>query len=387
MNATGYFLTARTRFSIHGSRPENVLNACAARGIELREAEYTEGRCLSVWVYEKDAEEFKKAAEEMLCYVKTEETAGGRRILEPFKRNLRTALIASFFALCLLLSSLFIWDIDVVGNEKLTDGEIKRALAECGIKPGCFWPGLDNDMVRSQMITKIPTLAWMSVNVNGSRATVPILERKMPAEIYNGNGYSDLVAKNDGILERIFVRNGKALVNRGQTVEKGERLVTGELDSSYGKTEFVRSLGEVYARTWREFTAVSPEKTLKKERRAKGYKRYALLLGKTRINFYFDRKNTVDETDKIIHNNILGIPGIFTFPVALISEEFLPYSLTETDEFDAETMKKTLESIAEKEIDGEILSAGFVSETGKGLKKATLRCECLENIAEEKAVK
>ncbi len=387
MNRTGYTVYGRCRFSVRGSLPETVLNACAARGIELREAEFRDDHCFSVWIYEKDAEEFRKTAEECMCFTDKEESSGGRRICVFLKRNLSALLIASFCALCLLLSSLFIWDINVVGNERLTEGEIKRALKECGVSAGCFWPGIENDMIRAEMITKLPELAWMSVNVNGSRATIPVLERRIPAEIYSENGYSDLTAKTDGIVERIFVRNGKAVINRGQTVEKGTILVSGELDSSTGKTEFVRSLGEVYARTWREVTAVCPKTVMKKVSRGKSHKRYALMLGKTRINFYSGSKNTVDETDKIIHNNKIRLKGIFTFPITLISEEFRPYTAVKAEDTDVKNMENTLEKILKKEVDGEILSSGFVSEIQNKLKRVTVRCECLENIAEEKAVK
>ena len=387
MNKTGYSIYGRRCFSIRGSLPETVLNACAAKGIEIREAEFRDDHCISVWVYEKDAAEFRKTAEECLCFIDTEKKTGGKRILLYFKRNIPAVMIGSFFAICLFLSSLFIWDIDVVGNTKLTEGEIKRALADCGICAGCFWPGIDNDTVRAEMITELPELAWMSVNVNGSRATVPVLERKAPAEIYSEKGHSDLTAKTDGIVERTFVRNGKTVINRGQTVEKGTVLVSGELDSSTGRTEFVRSRGEVYARTRREVTAVCPETVMKKASRGKSHKRYAMMFGKTRINFYSESKNTVDESDKTIHNIKLGLKGIFTFPITLISEEFLPYTCAEKAAPDIEKMKSTLRGILEKEVDGEILSIGFVSGTENGLEMVTVQCECLENIAEEKAVK
>ena len=384
MNRTGYAFYSRYRFSVRGSMPETVLNACAAKGIELREAEYSQPHSMTVWVYEKDLADFKKTAEECMCFLDEEEAAGGRNVLGFFRRHLTLLLFCAFFAACLLVSSLFIWDIKVVGNEKLTDGEIKRALRECGICPGCYWPGIDNDMVRAEMLIKLPELAWMSVNVNGSRAAVPVLERKPSCEIYNENGNSDLLAKCGGTVEKVCARNGKALVSRGQTVEKGSLLISGSLDSMYGEPRYVRSLGEVYARTWREYTALCPEISYEKIKGTKSHRRYALIIGDKRINFYSDRKNTVDEYDKIIHNNKLGIKGIFIFPVAIVAEEYVPYTRFETADGNADYMRENIEAILKNDVDGEILSSGFVSATEKGLKKVTVRCECLENIAEEK---
>ncbi len=384
MNRTGFDFYGRYRVSVRGSMPETVLNACAAKGIEIREAEYSDEHCISVWIYEKDAEEFKKTVEECMCFFELEEVCGGKKAVSFVKRHKWGAAFCGLFALCLLISSLFIWEIRVAGNERISDGEIKRALEECGVYTGCFWPSINNDMVRAKMITKNPEIAWMSVNVNGSKATVPVLERKQVSEIYNDREYSDLVAARDGIAEEIYARNGRALVSRGQTVEKGDLLISGAVDSTYGRTEYVRALGEVYARTWRETTAVCPENLQQKCHTDRSRKRFAVLIGKKRINFYFGGTNTVDEYDKIIHNNVLGIDGIFSLPITIITEEILPYSHSGYSAVNAEDMKDSLLRAAEDDIDGEILSSGFVSESKDGLIKVTMRCECLENIAEEK---
>lgn len=384
MNRTGYAFYGRYKFSVLGSMPETVLNACAAKEIEIREAEYVDEHRIFVWVYENDIEEFKKTVEECMCFCELEEICGGKKTVRFIKRHKWSAVFFALFALGLLLSSLFVWEIQVVGNEKISDGEIKRELEECGVYTGCFWPAINIDMIRAKMITKNPEIAWMSVNVNGSKATVPVLERKTASEIYDAEEYSNLTASRDGIVERIYARNGRTLVSRGQTVEKGDALISGEVDSTYGRTEYVKALGEVYARTWRETTAVCPADIPKKQRTAGSKKRFALQIGKTRINFYFGGINTVDEYDKIIHNNVLGIRNIFSLPLTIITEEYFPYSRTENASPDVEGMKERLLRDLDADVEGEILSSGFVSESKGGLVKVTMRCECIENIAEEK---
>ena len=79
--------------------------------------------------------------------------------------------------LVLLTSSLFIWRIDVTGNETLTTGQILRCLDECGVRPGTYWPALSNDLVRNDMILCLPELRWLTVNVHGSRAEVIVREK------------------------------------------------------------------------------------------------------------------------------------------------------------------------------------------------------------------
>ena len=102
------------------------------------------------------------------------------------------------------------------------------------------------------------------------------------------------------------------------------------------------------------------------------------------INNYQQKSTLVNIFCAIIHNNKLGIKGIFIFPVAIVAEEYVPYTRFETADGNADYMRENIEAILKNDVDGEILSSGFVSATEKGLKKVTVRCECLENIAEEK---
>lgn len=69
--------------------------------------------------------------------------------------------------LAVSVSSLFVWRIDVTGNEALTTGQILRCLDACGVRPGTYWPGLSNDLVRNDMILRLPQLRWLTVNVRG----------------------------------------------------------------------------------------------------------------------------------------------------------------------------------------------------------------------------
>ena len=375
-------LFGRCKLRITGVLPEAVLNACAKRGIELWDYERGDEYTVDVWVRESELAALQDIAQGCMCETSIMERKGGSRTRRFLKNHLWLLAFFCAFLSLTLFSSLFIWDIEVRGNEKLSDGEIIRALAECGVECGAYWPSLKVDLIRSEMIEKLPELAWMTVNVNGSRAVVPVSERLPDAEIYDESESCDLTAKREGIIERVSALNGKPLVSVGQSVAKGDILISGGIDSITDAPRFVRAYGEVIARTWHNETAVCPEIQRVKRHTGRVKRRFALKFGKNRINFYPDSKKAVDECDKSIHNYKLGIDGVFTFPVSLVVEELRPYTSEEQRVDESANMKKRLAARIEETTEGEIISRAEASGKKNGFVIASVRCECRENIAE-----
>ena len=222
----------------------------------------------------------------------------------------------------------------------------------------------------------------MTVNVSGSRAVVLLSERLEKPEIVQEDRPADIVAGKTGIINRVSVLSGKPLAAKGQAVVRGETLVSGTVDSLTRPARQVRAQAEVLADTWYELTAVSPAKEELKTGEGRVSDRFALRLGKKRINFYLESGKRLDERDKIVYEYTLGIKGLFALPVTLIREERVwPETASAADSGRAEEMQRRLYASLRESIDGEIVSSGFsVSRSGE-LLQVTLRARCRENIA------
>lgn len=369
------------RAELCGAFPEAVLNACALRALELWEIESVDEHTLRVTLYEKRLQEFEAAAEKSGCQVAVLGVQGGSKNRVFLRQRVWLLVSLALAGALLTLSSLFIWEIDIRGNKELTEGELLRALEDCGVTQGSYWPGLSADLVRSRMLTRLPELAWMTVNVSGSRAIVLIEERQEKPEIYQESSAVDIVAKKTGIISKMSVLNGKPLTGPGQSVLQGETLVTGVMDSITNAPRLVRARADVIADTWYELTAVSPAQVETKAGVERRFSRFALKIGKKRINFYLGDGKQLDEWDKIVYEYNLGIKGLFALPVTVVREE---WSLREKSLMPAgrvQEMQERLYAALAGSIDGEIVSSGFsVSETEK-LTVVTLRAQCRENIA------
>ena len=370
------------KLSVSGASPERVLNACAFSGIELWGLRCVDAYSIEVFAHEAQLEDIKSICERSMCELSVLSVRGGSRWRKNAKRRIWLIITAALIIAALLISSLFIWEIDVTGNKRLSRGEILRALAEAGVTEGCFWPGLPVDIIRSELIADMPDIAWMTVNIRGSRASVLIEERQPKPEIYSESSNADIIASHSGVIRQISVLNGRALVTRGQPVLLGDTLISGAMESISGETRYVRALGSVQAETCYELRAVCPQFAAKKTETRKIFGRFALKIGKKRINFYFGSGKDIDECDKITHEYKLGISGLFTLPVSLISERFIFYEYELGDCCSVHELEAGLEAWLRDKIDGELISLDFSQGESGGQLIVTMRARCLENIAE-----
>lgn len=367
---------------ICGAFPESMLNASAIAAVELWDVESVDAYTLRAKVYEGSIPELEALAAGNMCDMRVLWCRGGSADRKLLLRRRGLLIFLLITAVLFLLSSLFIWEIRVQGNEKLTDGEILRALEECGVNTGTFWPGLDADMIRCRMLLKLPELGWMTVNVHGSCADVLASEREEKPEIYKEKNAADIIASKTGIIESVTVLNGKPAVSVGQAVTQGDVLIGSCMDSITNLPRYVCADGIVTARTWYELSAVCPAETMMKS--GGGLKGIGLCvkIGKNRINFYVGSRKALDECDKIVKENQLGQKGLFAMPVSLTAEIYRAGKRTKEAVSETESVKTRLLTTLEESIDGTVEDAHYTVSRSGGVLCVTMRAACLENIGE-----
>ena len=365
---------------IFGVFPETVVNRCTQRGIALRRLRAVDGQTIRASVDERELDRLREIALRCQCELRLLSLRGGSRDRALLRRRFWLPLTALLTAALLLLSSLFVWEIELRGCEKLSRGRVLRALAECGLSRGSFWPGLSADLLRSELLTALPELAWMTVNLNGSRAIVLLAEREEKPEIYAESAPCDLIASRAGIVRRVSALNGRALVGPGDAVREGETLIASEMDSITASARHVRARGEVWCDTWYELTAICPAPTAGKGEKRRQFDRFALKIGSMRVNFYGKTGKTLDGYDKIVHEYKLGIKGLFAMPLSLVRESMILRDGADRAP-DLQGTEQRLLRYLEDQIEGEVRQSSFSSWEKDGVLCVTLRARCLENIA------
>lgn len=389
MRRPRYLLRGSLWLEIQGAEPSRLLNRLSEAGLRFWDAEPADDFTIRLALRAKDLAAARDHAARCQCTLRVLRAGGVPAVKRKLRRRL--ALMAGL-ALCfavLGISRLFVWEIEVEGNEQLTRGEILRALAESGVEPGSFWPAWSSDTIKNEVILRLPELAWVGVSVDSSRATVRVREREPAPELIDNDAPHSVRARRTGIIENVQVYLGAPLVQPGDAVLEGETLVSGRVESTLGTVRYVHASAKIEARTYYELTIAAPtEQGFTQER--SGHTRWALVIGGERLNLYLGGSELPEGCVKQTQEHKLEWPGVFSLPVALVQERILEYDVI-TESADIQALERQLQEELAQELirrldgRGEALSQTYSSSQAQGILYVTLRAECLEDIAETRA--
>ena len=156
------------------------------------------------------------------------------------------------------LSGEMVWDVRIEGNENIGDIQLKEKLANCGLDVGVRWSSLSQNEVESNILNEVDEIAWININRRGSVAYVTLKEKNTREDIIVEKNATNIVAEFDCVIEEISVNQGYAMVKAGDTVKKGDLLISGVLPEEVGGG-YVNAEGVVVGR-FRECVEVYTER-------------------------------------------------------------------------------------------------------------------------------
>lgn len=246
------YIKSYVRFNVTGGFFEKFINMCVRAGIPLWDISPTsEGVTAST-----TAASYKKLrpiARKTGSRIKAQERHGIKFKIKKYQKRKGLFIgLVCFFAFFVVMSN-FIWKIEVVGTEKLTDKQVIGYLKEYGVHPGTYKRGVDTQLVEQKMMLALDDIAWIAVNIRGSTAEIEILERTPPPEmIEDPNRPSNVVAAETGQIKRMEVYDGAVIITEGNTVLKGDIIVSGIMETQKGITVLKPARAKVMAVVNRE---------------------------------------------------------------------------------------------------------------------------------------
>lgn len=298
--------------------------------------------------------------------------------------------LAIFILLIFMLSS-FIWSIEITGTKNVTNAEVQKNLQELGVRPGALKRGLAVADIEEKMLSKMDSLAWIKIKLVGTRAEVEIVERVPSPRMIPEERACDIVAARDGLIIKIIASKGDALVLPGETVSKGQKLVSGVIERDNAEIRYVHSSAEIKARTWYEKRAEVPFSTTKKVRTGNIKSRIFLSIG---AKTYAIKNPDIPykNYDKIDKSIVPIDTGKFQLPVMIRIESY-----HETEDMavalSAEEAKSAAIDEVEKAIadsmpsDAKIINKRISASVGDGSASAYGFVETVEDIGAVKEIK
>ena len=282
--------------------------------------------------------------------------------------------------LCVFLFLLFArgrsWEIRIDGDGTIDEDTVRTVLYAAGLRPGVAIRDCSPDGIVTECLLRNDLFSGMTVSISGVVARVEWFGRKGDAAIPSDGeaGGVNLVASRDAVIVSVQPTCGTAAVVPGQTVHKGDLLISG-----VNKGGTVRASGVVLARVTEEFSStVESVEVRKKIGKAKPISFSLLLFGEKILSFGCG-EDASTETD-------LTLPGGVVLPFSIrighahaVTEETVLRSESET----ARSALRRLDWIVREALsEGELLKkevSGSFSDSGY---TATAKTEYLINIAE-----
>lgn len=335
----------------------------------------------------RDAKRIAAVAERLGVNIKLEQT-GFIAIVKRHRGRVGVAVGAVLAVIMVVISSRFVWDIEITGNERVPTEEIEAALGEHGLLLGAYKPSLDLKALCDKIVIERSGISWISVDLRGTVAHVEVRETT-DADIVSLSQPSNLVAACDGQIVSVEAYGGKSEVKVGQTVRCGDVLVSGVIDSEALGYRLVRARGKVMASVTKRFSVSVPlaatEKTatgnVKTEKKIKIFSKTAELFKKTNISY--EKYDTIEETKRL---SLFGVRlPVFITTVRYAEYVDAPVALTED-----EALARAREML-NKEIEdgtrGDKILATFedIAFDGSAYTVSAL-VECVTDIAEEKII-
>lgn len=228
-----------------GVYPEKVLNLCAQNKIAVWNTQFSGGK-IRLYITVKDFKRLPKILKKSGIKTHILEKKGFPFFIEKYKKRFGIfAGIALFFAVLQFMSG-FIWMIEVEGNKTVKTKEILSVCSELGIKTGVKSDSIDTKNLPQNLLLRMDELAWASFNIEGCKLTVNVSEITSKKE--DNSVATNLKASADGVIKKIDVTSGNCVVKVGDTVKKGDVLVSGIIENA-NETKFVHSIGCVIAET------------------------------------------------------------------------------------------------------------------------------------------
>lgn len=220
----GYLYVRLTGYS-----PERFLNLCMANQIIIWDLRYWDQE-YRFYIAADDYRRIRPLVRKAGVHLKIEGRYGLPFFLHRnHKRKLYAAGLMCFF-LILFLMSRFIWNISLEGNYHFTDDVLLHYLNTLQIHYGIRKGMIDCDALEEAIRSQYPEILWVSARISGTRLLIKVKENEVIGIVPEKNQEArDLVSEYSGIVTNILVRQGVGAVKRGDSVERGQLLVSGRI--------------------------------------------------------------------------------------------------------------------------------------------------------------
>ena len=341
------YILGYVNIKVEGFFIERFINICISKKILLWNIKRKKSTIMYANIGINDYKKLKPIAKKTKSKISIQNKKGFPFVVHKYrKRKIFVGLLAVIF-IALFVMSKFIWNIEIKGNNQISKAEILEELNKQGLKIGAYKGKINSNSIINRVRLDRNDIAWMGIDLEGTNAIVEIKETSKAPEIIDENEYCNIVSNKEGMITKINVQNGTAVVKEGDIVKQGDILVQGYLEGKYTGIRYVHAKADIEAKIWYS----KKEKVFLKQQiqvpTGATEEKYTLNINNFKINFYktlskFENYDTINENKKLM------IFSNFYLPIEITKKTNYEYVNEEKIYTEEELIQLTQEKIEEE---------------------------------------
>lgn len=376
---------------VEGYFVERFLNLCMLKNIELWNIKKKNEIELTANIRYVDYRAVEEIANITKCKINKNLAKGIPDLVIRYKK--RKALICALFLMLIIINiyTSRIWHIEIIGDFTIPIEELWDELKLEGVKIGMRKKDLNYDEIKRNIYLRRDDVAWMGFEIHGTKAYAKIVERKNVEKDELKNEPCNIVSDKDGVVEKILVRTGVKSVNKGDTVVKGQVLISGSLSSENSVSRNVHADGKVVLKTWYINRETVPYEKDVAYKTGENEKKYKLEIGNYQINL-INTSTKFEKYDTITVSNQLKLFNKFDLPIKLteltyeeLNVDTITYTKTQAEKIAREKATAGMQSIMSNN-NITILNTDYKTFENEDGICVEVTLECLEDVGIEEKI-
>ena len=384
------YILGYVEIKVEGYYIERFINICNNKNIFLWNVKRDRDIIMYARVRISEFKKLKNIARTTKCKIEINRKKGLPFFLNKHRKRKIFAISLIIIVFMIIISSNYIWNIEIIADESINKEEIIAILEQEGLKTGITKGDIDTKRVINNVRLNRNDIAWIGIKLEGTNAIVEIIKSEEKPQIVAEDEYCNIVSDKSGIITKISAQNGTLAVKVGDIVKPGTPLVNGWLEGKYTGISYVHARADIEAKVWYTkkekayYNQVISVPTGKKENK------YSLNLNNFRINFYkslskFENYDTINESKK------LKLFSNFYLPIELkkiTNYEYCEKSVTYTEEELTDITASKLEEELNSEIKdtNKIVNKQVNTYENEGYIEVEVIYEVIEKIGTEEKI-
>ena len=344
------YIIGYIRISIEGYYIERFINICGNEKITIWNLKRNKNVKLELNIGIKDLKKVAKIAKQTKCKIKIIKKKGLPFLFNRYRKRKLFFVFLLVIIIGLGISSNFVWNIQIVEEDKESIENLYQDVVESGLEIGKMKSKINTKDIINKVRLKRNDIAWMGIELKGTNAIVKVVKATAKPEIVDDNEYCNIVSDKQGIITKINAQNGTIAVKVGDTVNVGTTLINGWMEGKYTGLRYVHAKGEIQAKVWHTKNKKILYNATEKTETGNIENKYQIKINNFEINLS-KRLSKFKIYDTIVLENKFKIFSDFYLPISLvkitnkeIKEEQKNYNAEQAKDLGIEQLQKELDN-------------------------------------------